>query len=275
MKRVDERGPGSGFVVAFTMFTALPIPGAADLRIDRTVCGRAVLWLPFVGVVLGGLAALPLLAAATLRTGTTGALLGSALAVAALAAATRGLHLDGLADTVDGLGSSAPREQALAIMRKPDIGPFGVVTLVLTLFVKVAALTAVTGSALWKGVLALVLAESVGRLGVVLAAGRRVPSARPGGFGALVAGTTGARSRVLLTLAVAVLGALPLAWSRPGTALGLLGAGLVGFAVAVAWRRHVVRRLGGVTGDVFGSVVELTSVAVLLTAALAAERPWP
>ena len=60
--------------------------------------------------------------------------------MAALALLTRGLHLDGLADLADGLGSGQPAATALDIMRRSDIGPFGTVTLVLVLLTQVAAL---------------------------------------------------------------------------------------------------------------------------------------
>jgi adenosylcobinamide-GDP ribazoletransferase len=91
-------------------------------------------WAPAVGLLLGAVAAAVLELAA--RWGRTGPLLAAVLAVAALALLTRGLHLDGLADQA--------ADQALAIMKRSDIGPFGVVTLVLTLGVQVAALTRCT-----------------------------------------------------------------------------------------------------------------------------------
>lgn len=259
---------GSGFTVAVAMFTALPVPGGADLHIDRRVAARALRWLPVVGGGLGLLAGIVLVVTNALAPGTTGALLGSALAVGGLALATRGLHLDGLADTVDGLGSAAGPERALAIMRKPDIGPFGVVAVVLVLLVKVCALAAATGRGYTVAVFALILSEYVGRAGVVLAAGHGVPSARSDGFGALVAGTASTSVQVLVVAGAVGIAAFPLGWAAQRTAVQLLVAALVGLGVAIAWRRHVVRRIGGVTGDVFGSVVELASAATVLAVAL-------
>ncbi|MGK5554842.1 adenosylcobinamide-GDP ribazoletransferase [Actinomadura kijaniata] len=96
-----------------------------------------MLLAPATGLLVGGAAALVLLAG-----GAAGLspLLGAALAVAASAALTRALHLDGLADLADGLGSGKPAAEALAIMKRSDIGPFGVVTLLLALVIQVAAL---------------------------------------------------------------------------------------------------------------------------------------
>jgi adenosylcobinamide-GDP ribazoletransferase len=258
----------SGLFGAVTMFTVLPIPAGARLDVDRRSAARSLLWLPAVGAGLGLLAGVPLVATGLLVPTPTGAVLGAALAVATLAVATRGLHLDGLADTVDGLGSSTEAGQALAVMRKPDIGAFGVVAVVLLLLVKVAALAAATGRGLGAGVAGLVVAELVGRVGVVLAAARGIPSARPEGFGALVAGTVGRPAQVIAVAATVGIAAFPLGWGGQYISVQLLAAVFVGLAVAIWWRRRVVRRIGGVTGDVFGSVVELSSVAALVAVAV-------
>jgi adenosylcobinamide-GDP ribazoletransferase len=153
-------------------------------------------------------------------------------------------------------------------MRKPDIGAFGVVAVVLLLLVKVAALAAATGRGLGAGVAGLVVAELVGRVGVVLAAARGIPSARPKGFGALVAGTVGRPAQVIAVAATVGIAAFPLGWGGQYISVQLLAAVFVGLAVAIWWRRRVVRRIGGVTGDVFGSVVELSSVAALVAVAV-------
>ncbi len=133
---------------------------------------------PLVGLGLGALAA------AVVNLGRHGwsPLLTATLAVALLAIATRGLHLDGLADTADGLGSGRPAADALALMRRGDIGPFGVVTLILVLLLQVGA----TAEAPWW---ALLVAVPMGRVGLLLACGRGVPAARPDGLGATVAGS--------------------------------------------------------------------------------------
>jgi len=120
-------------------------------RVDRDVAGVAMTLAPAVGAVLGAVAAVPLLLPGP-------PLLGAALALGLLAALTRGLHLDGLADLADGLGSGKPAAQALDIMKKSDIGPFGVITLVVTLLVQAAALAE-------AGPAALVTACVAGRVG--------------------------------------------------------------------------------------------------------------
>ncbi|GAA1693341.1 adenosylcobinamide-GDP ribazoletransferase [Nonomuraea maheshkhaliensis] len=216
-------------------------------RVDRQVAGRAMTLAPAVGLVLGLVAGLPLLLPAP-------PLLGAALAVGLLALLTRGLHLDGLADLADGLGSGKPADQALDIMKKSDIGPFGVMTLVFTLLVQVAA---VAEAGYW----ALVTACVAGRLTLVWACRAGVPAARPEGLGAMVAGTVRRPAAWLTTLAAALTAVL----------IGPLAAPialLAGTGVALLLLRHARRRLGGITGDVLGALVETATAATLVAWAL-------
>jgi adenosylcobinamide-GDP ribazoletransferase len=250
--------------VALSLFTVLPAGGSAELGAGEAAA--AVLWLPAVGVLLGGISSVVMLAVAADGASGPRRLLGAALAVALLGLLTGGLHLDGLADTADGLGSRRPARQALDIMRRPDVGPMGVAALVLVLLIQVAAVAAVPRVPLAAA--ALALAAVTGRVAVVLATG--YPAARPGGFGALVAGQTTAGGRVLTVAlfgcSVAAAGFAAGGWTLATRGLtaalaGLLAGGLVQF---VAWRR-----LGGMTGDVFGAIVEISAAATLVACALA------
>ncbi|WP_240499381.1 adenosylcobinamide-GDP ribazoletransferase, partial [Streptomyces prasinus] len=99
-----------------------------------------------------------------------GAPLAAVATVAVPAVLTRGLHLDGLADVADGLGSGKPAGDALRIMKQSDIGPFGVLTLVLVLLAQVAALAQAYGDSWTRGALAAVVAAVVARLVLTLAA---------------------------------------------------------------------------------------------------------
>jgi adenosylcobinamide-GDP ribazoletransferase len=255
----------TGFRLAVALFTAVPLPGAVP-PVDRRAAVRAVRWLPVLGAVLGGTAGLVLVAVDAVSRQPSGRLLGAVLAVAALAGLTRGLHLDGLADTADGLGSRAPAARALEIMRQSDIGPFGVVALILVLLAQIGALYSLTPRAAAG---ALVLAATAGRLSVLLAAGRRVPAARPDGFGALVAGGVGRPTQVAYVGGVVILAAVVAGWAGgwPSTARAA-GALLFGLVAGGVLRRHAVRRLGGMTGDTFGALLEVATTAVLLARTL-------
>ncbi|WP_433255167.1 adenosylcobinamide-GDP ribazoletransferase [Streptosporangium sp. CA-135522] len=296
-----------GVRLAIGTLSVFPVrPGV----VDRRAGGIAMTVAPFVGVLLGIAGAAVLVAALWL--GIT-PLPASVLAVAALALLTRGLHLDGLADLADGLGSGRPAERALDIMKRSDIGPFGVVTLVLTLLVQVATLSEVTAAG--AGATALVTACVAGRLALTWACRAGVPPARPDGLGAMVAGTVRRGPALAVTALVLValvaltfpssVGAFgsPFPVPPPGTgpfsgieaAAGVttvsgiqelpsegtmaaagtdLGpssevwgpclAVLAGLLAAWALRRRAVRRLGGITGDVLGALVEIATTTALL-----------
>jgi adenosylcobinamide-GDP ribazoletransferase len=270
--------------VALSLFTVIPagVPGA----IRRDMAAKALPWLPAVGAMVAAIAAGAMLAVQAGGQSEGRRLLAATLAVAILGLLTGGLHLDGLADTADGLGSRRPRREALAIMRRPDIGPMGVAALLLVILLQITALAAIPPGGL--SIAALVLAAVTGRVAVVLATGPGSPSARPGGFGALITDTTAARVRVAavaaLLAAVAAAGFLLGAYPQATLPLGR-GAGAArgdGPAIAARWlvatllsllaaellRRMAKRRLGGMTGDVYGAVIEVCTATVLLVLAL-------
>jgi len=263
---------GKGLRLAVTLLTVLPVPGPAAASAaapaaapDRETAGAAMAWAPGVGLLLGAIAA-ALLTAVDHPLGG-GPLTGAVLAVAALALLTRGLHLDGLADLADGLGSGKPADDALAIMRKSDIGPFGVVTLVFAVLTQVAAIAHAESVSALRGAAAVVAAATAGRLAMTWACRRGVPAARPGGLGAMVAGTVPFPIPLAETgLALgAAIGAVAI-WPENGWTLpAAVAAGL-----AVAWmlERHAVRRLGGVTGDVLGALAEVAATVVVVVACL-------
>jgi adenosylcobinamide-GDP ribazoletransferase len=246
---------GDGLRLAVTLLTVVPLPGPRDPAAPtRRQAGAAMAWAPVVGLAAGGIAAGVLWAGAR----WAGPLLGAVLAITALAAVTGGLHLDGLADLADGLGSRRPAAGALEIMKQSDIGPFGVVALVLTLLIQVAALD--RAQALGRGEVAIVAAAVTARLAMTAACRPGVPAARGSGLGALVAGSV--RPAVLAGLVgAAVGGAAPFGVIFAVAVVAGLAAGLALAAVAA-------RRLGGITGDVLGAVAEVTAAACLLVTAL-------
>ncbi|MFJ6558929.1 adenosylcobinamide-GDP ribazoletransferase [Streptomyces sp. NPDC091412] len=247
---------------AFGTLTVLPVRVS---RWDRGAARGGMLCAPLAGLVVGVAAAavglLLLLAGA-------GAPLAAVATVAVPAALTRGLHLDGLADTADGLGSGRPAEDALRIMKQSDIGPFGVITLVFVLLAQVAALTRAYDGSWARGALAAVVSATVARLALTLAARTGVPAARPEGLGATVAGVVPVPGAFGAALVVAV--AAVAAGAFLGAHLWVLTALAVVAALAAAelLLRHCTRRFGGVTGDVFGALAETAATTVLVVLAL-------
>ncbi|WP_371672004.1 adenosylcobinamide-GDP ribazoletransferase [Streptomyces sp. NBC_00289] len=247
-----------GLRFAFGTLTALPV---RVTRWDREAARRGMLSAPPAGLVVGACAAA--VGVLLLFLGA-GALLAAVATAAVPAALTRGLHLDGLADTADGLGSGKPAEDALRIMKQSDIGPFGVLALVFVLLAQVAALAQLYGSSWARGALAAVVSATAARLALTLAARTGVPAARPEGLGAAVAGVVPVGGAVAAGLAVTAAAAAGGALLGAQDAVRAALAVLVAAGAAELLLRHCTRRFGGVTGDVFGGLAETAATAALV-----------
>lgn len=261
-----------GLRLAVTTLSVLPARGPAAL--DRRLGGAAMLWAPAVGLALAVPVAALLIGART-ATGDT-SLLPPVLAVALLALLTRGLHLDGLADTVDGLGSYRRGDEALAVMRRGDSGPLGVAAVVLVLLADCAALQVAVAE--HQGTVAAVAALVSGRLALTVSCRTGAVAAPGSRLGAVVIGTVPPlAAAAVVGLAVVACGAVALLdphapHHRAEVAQALL-APLVAVAVTSLLGRHANRRLGGLTGDVLGAQVELAQLVALVVLATGANAP--
>ena len=233
--------------MAARYLTIIPVPGGGHASLEAL--GRSAAWFPVVGMGLG----LLLVLADRLTSWLFSPLLAALLTVTAWKLVTGGVHLDGLADCLDGLVGRDP-EHRLAIMRDSRIGAFGAVGLILFLMLEIVALAELVpparGSALFA---APVMSRAT--LAVLAALFR---AARPDGHGAAFqAGVRPAAIAIGLVIAVAA----------SIFALGGLGvaAGAVGLVAAVGLAFFLAGRLDGVTGDVLGAAVEISELAVLLT----------
>jgi adenosylcobinamide-GDP ribazoletransferase len=240
----------ASFLAAAAFFTRVPVdqPGVAAWRLADSAWA-----FPLVGAGIGGAAALVLLLAQLTGLGNWQAALISVLAGIVL---TGALHEDGLADTADGFFGGRDREERLQILRDSRHGTYGVLALVLSVLLRVAALAGI-GDVIHAS-LALIAAHAASRAALPVAMWGLAP-ARHDGLGA-EAGTP----RVPGAIASAVIGAaIALAALGPGRgAIALCLAGVFVVAMAVLARR----RIGGYTGDVLGAFQQIGEIGILLAA---------
>jgi len=241
-----------GLATAIGFLTAVPIGARRDLR--EGDFGRASVWFPAVGLLVG------LLLAAVDWCGRAvwDPTVAAALVIGAAVVLTGGLHIDGLMDTADAFFSRAGRERMLEIMRDPRSGALGVAAGACILLTKFAAYAHLGGGEHWRVIAA---APALGRLAMVIAVGA-FPYVRESGTGARIAAEVGKRH---------VIGALVLGGA---IAMVLLSVGgllvfAMALALAVAGGGYARRRLGGLTGDVYGAINEVVEIAVLLVGAVA------
>lgn len=235
------------FAAAFQFLTVLPLFRARVLTPQELA--RSMGAFPLVGLALGG----GLLLVHGLVGGRLPPAVEGAVLVGLLAAATGGFHLDGFADTVDGLAGGWTRERALEIMKDSRTGALGAAALSLLLLIKASALGLLPGAAKTGGIL---LTPAVARGAVVLLAYRSTYARAVPGLGTAYTdhldGTT-----VALALCGSGLPCLFLGWR------GVAAWAAVLLAV-LGLRGYFHRRLGGVTGDVLGFAEEVGEVLFLL-----------
>ena len=230
--------------IAFGLLTTLPLKLPDNWSAGDS--GRAAVWYPLVGLVIGLLTWLVWKAAMLLFP----SLVAGIIALVIWVVLTGGLHLDGLADCCDGLLASTSLERRLEIMKDPHVGVFGAIGLILVLMLKGATLAMLTPVTSYGILLSATLARWC-----ILPAGL-LPSARSGGLGADF--SSGLRRSFIYVGAV-----LPL-----GLALGLGVRGILSLLAGLAMAALVLwlakSRIGGVTGDVFGMIIEVVETVVLL-----------
>ena len=239
------------FFIALGLLTRIPVPKVFYVKENDSekLAGQSVLFYPLVGLIIGGL--LLLLSSITnylpipLDT-----LLVAALILALWVLLTGALHLDGLADSADAwLGGYGDQQRTLEIMKDPYSGPAAVVILVVILLLKFSAIINVS----WQ---ILLLTPILGRTAAMLLLAT-TPYVRKGGLGESAANTLPVKmawfiALVILILVVYLLGKVSLAL-------------VVVFLVGYLCRNMMLNRIGGITGDTIGALIEIIEVTSLIS----------
>lgn len=234
-------------LVAFEFLTVLRLrvpPLVAD-----AVLGASQAWFPLAGLLIGAAAyGVNRLAAGAVSPGLNGW-----LTVALMTVLTGAFHLDGLADSADGLFGGRTAAQRLSIMKDSAVGAYGVCAIVLVLGLKATAIGSLAGAFRLEG---LLLAPCLGRWSAVVAIAA-FPYARASGLGQAFHAHS-------FPLAAPLAGACAL-WASvllagwPG--LGLFAAAAV---LALAVGAFVSERIDGLTGDSYGAIIEIGEGAALI-----------
>jgi adenosylcobinamide-GDP ribazoletransferase len=240
----------NGFLTALQFLTIVPVPGRRDIPV-----GRSVVWFPVVGIVIG----LVLAGFYWLLQLALPYSVAAALTLAALVAVTGGLHLDGLADTCDGLAGHKTVEDRHRIMRDSRVGGYGIIGIAMLLLIQFAALGSLPAG---LALVSLILMTTAGRWAVVYAIFAH-PYARSEGLGRDFKAGTGRGTLAVATLVTLAVAAVTLRWWI-GPAVLLLAWGLTAMLGGI-----FNRTFAGLTGDNYGAIDEIVEAFVLILINLA------
>ncbi|RDH90607.1 MAG: adenosylcobinamide-GDP ribazoletransferase [endosymbiont of Seepiophila jonesi] len=238
------------FFIALQFLTRLPSPNYSGL--SEQEIGRSLLHYPLVGLVIG-----ILLLITTWMTAGIDPMLSAALLLALWTLVTGVLHLDGLADSADAwIGGAGDRERTLSIMKDPYCGPAAVVTLVLVLLIKFAALAVIIQQSDWSY---LLLIPALARAQLLLLF-LTTPYVRKDGLGAALAEHQPEKASFVVYGLTALL--ILIGWGWDGITLLFIA-----IATLLLLQKMMLSRIDGTTGDTAGALVEICEAALLVAAA--------
>jgi adenosylcobinamide-GDP ribazoletransferase len=238
----------NNFLQALSFLTILP--GGHFSFWEEKKLARSMAFFPLVGLIIGLILALGYYLFSFFFSRS----LVLWLTIGLLSVLTRGLHLDGFADTMDGLASGGPKEKILEVMRDSRIGAFGVIGLIMLIGAKYLALDQIPDPSIPY---TLILMTVMGRNAMVMVC-YRSPYARPeGGLAKPFTENLGVRE-ITFSLATAFSIALLVMGMKGGVVF--LGIGIF----SLGYRYFFIRKLLGVTGDILGAANELAELLCLL-----------
>ncbi|SKC75772.1 adenosylcobinamide-GDP ribazoletransferase [Maledivibacter halophilus] len=233
------------FILMLQFLTRIPINMNLDVNEDDFFEG--VIYFPLVGLIIG----MFVVAFYYIGTILSDKLLGAVFAVIIEVFITGGLHLDGLADTFDGVYSNRQKDRILEIMKDSRLGTNGALALFVLLILKIVLINSLKVPDVYA---VLLLMPIFAKLNVVLAS-RIASPARKQGMGNLFIGKV-STGQFLIAFIIAIIPSLIFLKIVPVIGLMLI--------FSILYVRHISNRIDGMTGDTLGSLSELSEVAFLL-----------
>ncbi len=236
--------------MSISFLTIIPVRTVGQAK--DSPLGKATAFFPLVGLLIGGIGVL-------LSIGLDEFLpsqVGNVVIILYLSVITGGLHLDGLADTVDALAANGSRQKKLEIMRRGEIGPFGVAAVIFDLLLKYVLLNSLTAS---PKLAAILVVPALARWPIALLLWR-VPTARRDGLGYNLAGSATAAGFIVASATVFLI------IFGVSAQLGWVNLLLMPILVMMALFAAKLSRtlFGGITGDTLGATIELTEITIFL-----------
>ena len=228
--------------------------------------GRSVKYFPLIGAIIGIISA-ALIGGFYFVTGGRLPIFTGALAFTLPIILTGGIHCDGFIDSVDGLFSGREREKILEIMKDSRVGAFGAVSLVLLTALEISALVELIQLSICAALASIFVAPIISRLAMVVTIGT-FPYARPEGMGKAFAKFTTRRTIIFATLST-ILILIPLAFVDVKIFVTTSAALLISLMFTFYFGNFAVKKIGGVTGDIYGAIsliIELLVPIIFLTA---------
>ncbi len=238
-----------GFILQLQFLTRIPVN--IDIEFDENSFSRGIIFAPVIGLLIG-----VIIAGIYIVAGFTGRPIIAVLAaVIAEIIITGGLHLDGLADTFDGIFSNRPKEKILRIMKDSRIGTNGTLSLILIIVSKIWLMLIINTNYI---VPCLIIMPALSRMNITWTAGMSTYARKEKSAAASIVNNTGMKEIVITTvIAAAPCAALLQLLSAPAVAAVII--------FVILFTAYVKKKIGGITGDIIGAVIELSELIFLIT----------
>ena len=267
-RKVLQTGIWECFSVAIQFLTRLPVSSLPGSRLrDKspeeyaTLLQRSVVFFPVVGGLVGLCTAIVFVAGLAMGLPP---MISAFMALGAEAALTGAFHEDAFADTWDGLGGGWTRDRILEIMKDSRLGTYGTLALVLGVGIRASAMSVIGELGYVQSIVTIVAAASIARLAILVMMATTNPIADRATQAKDIAG-----KQSIANLRVASLLSLPfwIAWAWCGVGIALVS--MIGAVLVLVWfRRMILRRVGGTTGDLLGCSAYITQLVIMIGATI-------